>query len=133
MADEKDKKEEAKAPEGEAKAEAKAEKPANPDTGKKSAAKKESKPKAEKKDAAAKKDSKAPFADAGASLERLLAAGANRRDISLAARFAIYEAVFSLLYMLDDPGVDDNDVFMLQESLLGTDPSGKEGRPGSAP
>lgn len=59
MADEKDKKEEAKAPEGEAKAEAKAEKPANPDTAKKSAAKKESKPKAEKKDAAEKKDSKA--------------------------------------------------------------------------
>jgi ribosomal protein L22 len=51
--DEKDKKEEAKAPEGEAKAEAKAEKPA-----KKAAAKKESKPKAEKKDAAEKKDSK---------------------------------------------------------------------------
>jgi ribosomal protein L22 len=57
MPDEKDKKEEAKAPEGEAKAEAKAEKPANPDTAKKPAAKKESKPKAEKKDAAAKKDS----------------------------------------------------------------------------
>jgi ribosomal protein L22 len=50
MPDEKDKKEEAKA-------EGKAEKPANPDTGK-SAAKKESKPKAEKKDAAEKKDSK---------------------------------------------------------------------------
>jgi ribosomal protein L22 len=49
--DEKDKKEEAKAPEGEAKAEAKAEKPP-----KKAAAKKESKPKAEKK-TAEKKDS----------------------------------------------------------------------------
>jgi ribosomal protein L22 len=58
MPDEKDKKEEAKAPEGEAKAEAKAEKPAKPDTAKKPAAKKESKPKAEKKDAAEKKDSK---------------------------------------------------------------------------
>lgn len=58
MADEKDKKEEAKAPEGEAKAEAKAEKPAKPETAKKPAAKKESKPKAEKKDAAEKKDSK---------------------------------------------------------------------------
>jgi hypothetical protein len=83
--------------------------------------------------AAAKKDSTAPFADAGAALERLVAAGADRRDLSLASRFAIYEAVFSLLYMLDDPGVDDGDVFLLQESLLGADPSGKEGRPGSAP
>ena len=53
MPDEKDKKEEAKAPEAEAKAAAKAEKPV-----KKPAAKKESKPKAEKKDAAEKKDSK---------------------------------------------------------------------------
>ncbi len=53
MPDEKDKKEEAKAPEGEAKAEAKAEKPA-----KKAAAKKAPKPKAEKKAAAEKKDSK---------------------------------------------------------------------------
>jgi hypothetical protein len=59
--------------------------------------------------AAAKKDPNAPFADARAALERLLTAGANRRDISLVARLAIYEAVFSLLYMLDDPGVDDND------------------------
>jgi hypothetical protein len=83
--------------------------------------------------AAAKKDSKAPFADAGAALERIVAAGADRRDISLAARWAIYEAVFALLYMLDDPGVDDGNVFMLHESLLGADPSGKEGRPGSAP
>lgn len=82
---------------------------------------------------ASKKDAEAPFADAGAALQRLLAKGADRRDLSLAARFAIYEAVFSLLYMLDDPGVEDGDVFMLQESLLGADPSGKEGRPGSAP
>jgi len=83
--------------------------------------------------AAAKKDPNAPFADVGAALERLLGKGADRRDICLAARWAIYEAVFSLLYMLDDPGVDDGDVFMLHESLLSADPSGKEGRPGSAP
>ncbi len=83
--------------------------------------------------AVAKKDSTAPFADAGAALDRLLAKGADQRDISLVARAAIYEAVFSLLHMLDDPGVDDGNVFMLQESLLSADPSGKEGRPGSAP
>jgi hypothetical protein len=35
--------------------------------------------------------------------------------------------------MLDDPGVDGGNVFMLQESLLSADPSTKEGRPGSAP
>jgi hypothetical protein len=43
-----------------------------------------------------------------------------------------YETAFSLLYMLDDPGVDAGDVTMLHESLLGADPSGLEGRPGSA-
>jgi hypothetical protein len=35
--------------------------------------------------------------------------------------------------MLGDPGIDDNDIEMMHESLLGSDPSGKEGRPGSAP
>ena len=75
----------------------------------------------------------APFADLGLALKRLLAAGADRRDLSLVARHAAYEAVFGTLYALNDPGVDDNDVEMMHESLLSADPSGKEGRPGSAP
>jgi hypothetical protein len=75
----------------------------------------------------------APFADLGPALERLLALGAAPRDLSLIARFAAYEAVFQILYMLDDPGIDDGDDAMLHESLLSADPSGKEGRPGSAP
>jgi hypothetical protein len=83
--------------------------------------------------AAAQKNPQASFADAGEALERLLAAGASRRDISLVVRAAVYEAAFSLLYMLGDPGVDNDDVFMLHESLLSADPSGHEGRPGSAP
>jgi len=48
----------------------------------------------------------------------------------LLKRFAAYEAAFGLLYMLEDPGVED--ATMLHESLLAADPSGKEGRPGSA-
>ena len=75
-----------------------------------------------------RRDPSGAFADSCEALQRLLDAGANRRDISLVARAAIYEAVFSLLYMLDDPGVDDEDVFMLHESVLTSDPSGKEGR-----
>jgi len=74
-----------------------------------------------------------PFADVGPALKRLLVAGVNRRDLSLIARHAAYEAVFSTLYALGDPGVDENDVEMMHESLLSADPSGKEGRPGSAP
>src|SRR5437899_224858 len=79
------------------------------------------------------KDSSAPFADVGATLKRLLAAGASRRDLSLLARQSAYEAVYGTLYALGDPGIDDNDIEMLHESLLSADPSGKEGRPGSAP
>jgi hypothetical protein len=75
----------------------------------------------------------APFADLGHALKRLVAAGADRRDLSLVARHAAYEAVFGTLYALSDPGVDDNEVEMMHESLLSADPSGKEGRPGSAP
>ncbi len=73
------------------------------------------------------------FADAGLALQRLTSGGASPRDLQLVTRAAIYEAVFNLLYMLDDPGVDDGNVFMLHESLLSADPSGLEGRPGSAP
>ena len=74
-----------------------------------------------------------PFADAGPALKRLLALGGDRRDLSLIARHAAYEAVFGTLGALSDPGVDDNNVEMLHESLLSADPSGREGRPGSAP
>lgn len=75
----------------------------------------------------------APFADLGPVLKRLLAAGAARPDLSVIARFAAYEAVFGTLYALSDPGVEGNDVEMLHESLLSADPSGREGRPRSAP
>ena len=54
--------------------------------------------------AAADRRPNAPFADAGAALKRLLAQGADRADLSIVARFASYDAVFTLLYMLDDPG-----------------------------
>ncbi|MCL6710764.1 hypothetical protein M8R20_27585 [Pseudomonas sp. R2.Fl] len=73
-----------------------------------------------------------PLADSGPALERLLALGADPRDICLLMRNTAYEAVFSTLYAIGDPGVDGDDVFMLHEDLLSADPSGMEGRPGSA-
>ena len=75
----------------------------------------------------------APFADIGPILNRLLALGATRQELSLLSRAAAYEAVFGTLYALGDPGIDDGEVEMLHESLLSADPSGKEGGPGSAP
>lgn len=78
-------------------------------------------------------DPNAPFADVGPALKRLLALGASRRDLSLIARHAAYEQAFTVLEQLEDPGIDDNEFEGLHEGLLGADPSGKEGRPGSAP
>jgi hypothetical protein len=73
-----------------------------------------------------------PFGDTGPAIKRLLAAGASSRDLRLVMRATAYEAVFGTLYALNDPGVGDNDVFMLHEELLTADPSGMDGRPGSA-
>lgn len=74
-----------------------------------------------------------PFADTGEALKRLLALGASPRDLSLLHRDGSYQMAFAILYALSDPGIDNDDVEMLHESLLGSDPSGLEGRPGSAP
>jgi hypothetical protein len=74
----------------------------------------------------------APFAEVGPILKRLLHSGASPRDLALLQRFAAYEAVFSTLYALDEPGVDEDDFVGLHEELLGADPSGMEGRSGSA-
>ena len=79
-----------------------------------------------------KRDPDGPFGDTGAAIERLLAAGASKRDLRLVLRNAAYEAVFGTLYALSDPGPEEEDVGALYESLLMADPSGMEGRPGSA-
>lgn len=74
-----------------------------------------------------------PFGDTGAAIERLLAAGVSRRDLGFVLRNVAYEAVFGTLYSLSDPGAEeDDDVGTLYEELLTADPSGMEGRPGSA-
>lgn len=76
----------------------------------------------------ARKSPTKPFADVGLIVERLLALGASRRELALLARSAAYNAVFSVLYKLGDPGIKRNDIHMLHESLLTSDPSGNEGR-----
>ena len=74
-----------------------------------------------------------PFGDTGPAIERMLAAGVSKRDLCLVLRATAYSAVFGTLYSLSDPGSDeDDDVSTLYEELLMADPSGMEGRPGSA-
>ena len=80
-----------------------------------------------------KRNPAAPFGDTGPAIERMLAAGASRQDLCLVLRATAYEAVFGTLYSLSDPGSDEgDDVSTLYEELLMADPSGMEGRPGSA-
>jgi hypothetical protein len=74
-----------------------------------------------------------PLGDTGPAIERILAAGASRRDLCLVMRSAAYEAAFGTLYSLSDPGSDpDDDVGTLYEELLMAEPSGTGARPGSA-
>jgi hypothetical protein len=73
-----------------------------------------------------------PFGDTGPAIERILAAGASRHDLCLLRRCVAYSAVFDTLCCIDDPKVDKNDMEDLHEYLLSADPSGMEGRPGSA-
>ena len=80
-----------------------------------------------------KRDSTGPFGDTGAAIERILAAGASRRDLCLVMRCTAYEAAFGTLYSLSEPGsAPDDDVSSLYEELLMAEPSGTGGRPGSA-
>lgn len=80
-----------------------------------------------------KRDPTGPFGDTGAAIERILAAGASRRDLCLVMRCTAYEAAFGTLYSLSDPGSDpDDDAGTPYEELLMAEPSGTCGRPGSA-
>src|SRR5262245_28817605 len=79
-----------------------------------------------------KRNPAAPFGNTGAAIERMLAAGIARRDLSVALRLVAYEAVFGTLYALSDPGLNaDDDAGTLYEELLMAEPSEREDRPGS--
>lgn len=74
-----------------------------------------------------------PFANAGAAIERMLAAGVSRHDLCLVARQTAYDAVFGALYALSEPGLDAGaDASTLYEELGLADPSRRQGHSGSA-
>ena len=99
--------------------------------------------------AAAEKRSDQPGAGAGHALKRLLADGANREDLHTVVRTMQWELLHGLCYLLDDPGTLEPEVENLQwalvrvdedgnavgpigglhESVLETDPTGREMRP----
>lgn len=91
----------------------------------------------------------APYAGVGAALSRLRAAGANDQDLTELVRGMQAQLLFSLCCQLDDPGevepeVEDvhwalvqingegeilGPISGLHESVLETDPTGREMRP----
>lgn len=104
---------------------------------------------------AAEKRPDDPGAGAGLALKRLMAAGADRDDLGDLVRVMQWELLAALAYQLSDPHivtypsdpvprvgwalfeVDDNgrplrEIGMPQESVLETDPTGREMRPRSS-
>ena len=75
----------------------------------------------------------APFADIGPVLTRLMQLGATRRELSLIARVGEYNGIFDAFFALEGFPEVSKDVRGIHEELLSSDPSGLEGRPGSAP
>lgn len=94
-------------------------------------------------------DSNEPYAGAAHSIRRMLGAGVSKSDVAQLVRATRAEFLFELCYMMDDPGsVDGNDGYVdwslmeldadgnacrsisgLHESVVETDPTGREVRP----
>jgi hypothetical protein len=99
--------------------------------------------------AAAAREPNAPYAGVGSALKRLKDAGATDRDLTDLVRGKQAELLFSLCYLLEDPNIEEpegQDVLWalvqvteageivgpisgLHESVLETDPTGREMRP----
>jgi hypothetical protein len=99
--------------------------------------------------AAAKRDPNSPYAGVGHALSRLKAQGASDSDLTDLVRGKQAELLFALCYLLEDPGVAEPEgegihwalvqvteegevvgsIPGLHESVLETDPTGREMRP----
>ena len=101
----------------------------------------------------AHRDPEAPYSGQGLAIERMLTLGVKRSDIVDVVRGSQAEMIFGLCYLLEDPSLEDeleervgtvgwalvttNDDFEptkeviggLHESVLETDPTGREMRP----
>ena len=102
--------------------------------------------------ASSKKRPEQPGAGAGHALQRMLAAGADHQDIHEVVRVMRWELLFSLCYLREDPGQLEPEISDMSwrlmrtnddgeclgpiggphESVLETDPTGREMRPQDA-
>ena len=75
-----------------------------------------------------------PFGDVPPALERLLKKSIKRRDLGVAFAWHRYESADNTLRLLEEEGFENvTEIPGIHEILLGLDPSGKEGKPGSWP
>jgi hypothetical protein len=70
-----------------------------------------------------------PGSGMGVACERLLTAGGSREDISEVARHAQWQLLHSLCYLLDDPSLDEDELSHVGWLLLEVAPNGELGRP----
>jgi hypothetical protein len=91
----------------------------------------------------------APGSELGVALAKLKGAGANLRDLTVIARNAQWQLLHSICYLLSDPSIEEEElqqvawglfeidedgnigrpIECLHESVLETDPTGREMRP----
>lgn len=75
-----------------------------------------------------------PFGDVPIAVRRVLQSGASASDLSAISFWSRFDSIATTLRVIENSNVETfEDVLGLHESLLGADPSGREGRPGSWP
>jgi hypothetical protein len=70
-----------------------------------------------------------PGAGLGHSLSRLVAAGASREDLSELARNVQFQLLHGLCYQLEDPSIEEPELNQVAWGLFEIDAEGKAGRP----
>lgn len=76
-----------------------------------------------------KQDPAMPGAGLGMALARLLHAGAEPRDVAEVARAVQWQLLHSICYQLSDPSIDEKELQHVRWGLFEVDDEGKIGRP----
>jgi hypothetical protein len=78
--------------------------------------------------AASKHNGQSPGASLGPALERCLAKGCSREDLLEVARTAQWQLLFAICYLLSDPSIEEPELQHIAWALVEVDPEGHPGR-----
>lgn len=78
--------------------------------------------------AESKRNTGAPGASLGPALERCLATGCTREDLLTVARTAQWQLLHAICYLLSDPAIEDPELRHIGWELVEIDPQGRRGR-----